>query len=149
MKPKPIWGAITSMFENIEPRDRQPGEAGYLQQVDGENSGAPLDCQRQHLLVGSRVRERDRCAREIHFAFLPERYEPLVEEDEARERAKEEKKRKKREKYKKYRKNVGKALRFSWKCLVSGLQGFTVGYCLSLSAAAVLIPDVHRAWPPS
>lgn len=92
------------MFENIEPRDRPPIEAGYLQQVDGENSGAPLDCQRQHLLVGSRVRERDRCAKEIHFAFLPERYEPLVEEDEAREGAKEEKKRKKREKYKKYRK---------------------------------------------
>ncbi|XP_048842137.1 uncharacterized protein C1orf115 homolog [Brienomyrus brachyistius] len=104
MKPTPLWGAITSVFENIEPRDMLPDGARYLQQVDGENSGAPLDGQSQQLLVGSRVRERDRCAKEIHFAFLPERYEPLVEEDDARERAKEEKKRKKREKYKKYRK---------------------------------------------
>ncbi|KAM9445215.1 uncharacterized protein Hap1MRO34_024130 [Clarias gariepinus] len=52
----------------------------------------------------------------------------ILEENESKEKAKEEKKAKKKEKYKKYRKNVRKALRYSWKCLLLGLQNFTVGY---------------------
>ncbi len=51
--------------------------------------------------------------------------------------------------------NVGKALRYSWKCLMLGLQNFTVGYSTPLSAAASVVPDFHpgaawgwdRLWP--
>ncbi|KAG7461052.1 hypothetical protein MATL_G00205970 [Megalops atlanticus] len=74
-----------------------------------------------------------------------EKYEPLVEDDEVREQRKEEKRIKKKQKYKKYRKNVGKALQFSWKCLLAGLQSFTTGYATPLSAAASFIPDLHTA----
>ncbi|KTG37188.1 hypothetical protein cypCar_00009063 [Cyprinus carpio] len=46
------------------------------------------------------------------------------------------------------RQNVGKALRYSWKCLMLGLQNFTVGYSTPLSAAASIVPDFHPggAW---
>ncbi|KAF4096527.1 required for drug-induced death protein 1 [Onychostoma macrolepis] len=87
--------------------------------------------------------------RELRFTLLPETspYEPLVEDD-SQHKLKEEKKAKKKEKYKKYRKNVGKALRYSWKCLMLGLQNFTVGYSTPLSAAASVVPDYHPggAW---
>ncbi|XP_041660684.1 uncharacterized protein LOC121521038 isoform X2 [Cheilinus undulatus] len=48
----------------------------------------------------------EKCHREIHFAFLPERYEVLVD-DEALAKQKEEKKKRKKEKYKKVRKHFG------------------------------------------
>ncbi|KAJ8274739.1 hypothetical protein COCON_G00093640 [Conger conger] len=82
----------------------------------------------------------------INFAFLPEGYEPLIEFDETRARLREEKLIKKKLNYKKYRKNVGKALRFSWRCLVAGLQTFTAGYSTPLSVAAnVMVPSRSHA----
>ncbi|XP_075940438.1 required for drug-induced death protein 1-like [Anarhichas minor] len=87
-------------------------------------------------------RQTERSHREVHFAFLPERYEPLVDE-EARVEAKEEKKKRKKEKYKKVKKNVGKALRSTWKCLMLGLYNFALGYSTPITVAATFVPDFH------
>ncbi|KAM6906003.1 required for drug-induced death protein 1-like [Lycodopsis pacificus] len=84
----------------------------------------------------------ERSHRGVHFAFLPERYEPLVDE-EARVEAKEEKKKRKKEKYKKVKKNVGKALRSTWKCLMLGLYNFALGYSTPITVAATFVPDFH------
>ncbi|KAL0969362.1 hypothetical protein UPYG_G00226080 [Umbra pygmaea] len=86
-------------------------------------------------------------SREVYIALLPDRYEPLIEEEENEgedERIKQEKKKRKKEKHKKYRKNLGKALRFSWRCLVAGLQSLASGYATPLSATATLVTQVHR-----
>ncbi|XP_010899982.1 uncharacterized protein C1orf115 homolog [Esox lucius] len=85
-------------------------------------------------------------SREVHIAFLPDRYKPLLEEQssEGIEERIEGKKKRTKEKHKKYRKNVGKALRFGWKCLVAGLQSLASGYATPLSATATLVTNVHR-----
>ncbi|XP_041814012.1 uncharacterized protein C1orf115-like [Chelmon rostratus] len=87
-------------------------------------------------------RHAEKCRREIHFAFLPERYAPLIDE-EAHVRAKEEKKKRKKEQYKKVKKNVGKALRATWKCLMLGLYNFALGYSTPITMAATFVPDFH------
>lgn len=88
-------------------------------------------------------------SKDVHFCVLPDKYEPLVEERdeeeeredaEERRRRKEEKKRKKKMRYKKYRKNAGKALRFSWRCLLAGLQSMVPVYMGPMAAAASVIP---------
>ncbi|XP_034535211.1 uncharacterized protein C1orf115-like [Notolabrus celidotus] len=104
-------------------------------------------------------RKHQKTSREVYFAILPDRYEPLIEEEEEEEeeeegreetqeemrRRKEEKKRKKKQKYKKYRKNVGKALRFSWRCLMAGLQNMASTYSTPLSAVSTVVTEVHRS----
>lgn len=58
---------------------------------------------------------KQKCSKEVYFAFLPEKYEPLIEEleeeieesAEEKKKRKEEKKRKKKQRYKKYRKVRG------------------------------------------
>ncbi|CAL9698501.1 unnamed protein product [Knipowitschia caucasica] len=93
---------------------------------------------------------RLKTSRDVHFRVLPDRYEPLEEEhdkeeadeeEEQRRRRKEEKKHKKKMRYKKYRKNVGKALRFSWRCLISGLQSMVPVYT---GPVAVVTTMNHR-----
>uniref|UniRef100_A0AAY5K897 Uncharacterized protein n=1 Tax=Esox lucius TaxID=8010 RepID=A0AAY5K897_ESOLU len=87
---------------------------------------------------------KDKYAREIHFAFLRDRYEPLAEDDdEGRQRAKEERKNKKKQKYKKVKKNFGKALRYSWKCLMLGLHSMAASYSTPLTTVASLVPEFH------
>ncbi|XP_034035573.1 uncharacterized protein C1orf115-like [Thalassophryne amazonica] len=84
-------------------------------------------------------------SRDVHFAILSEKYEPLIEqENEEATRRKEEKRRRRQERYKKYRKNVGRALRFTWRCLVAGLQNMASSYATPLSAIATVVMDV---WP--
>lgn len=90
--------------------------------------------------------------KEVYFSFLPDRYEPLIEEVEDREETpeerrerKEEKRKKKKKRYKKYRKNVGKALRFSWRCLLAGLQSMASTYSTPLSAMSTVMTEVNRA----
>ncbi|XP_036448755.1 uncharacterized protein C1orf115 homolog [Colossoma macropomum] len=86
---------------------------------------------------------KEKSAKQVHIAVLPDKYEPL-EEDQSVDIAKEESAKKKQKKYKTFRKNVGKALRYSWKCLVAGLQTFSTGYSGPLSAAVTLVPQVQR-----
>ncbi|KAJ7988682.1 hypothetical protein DPEC_G00311760 [Dallia pectoralis] len=80
-------------------------------------------------------------SREVHIAFLPDRYKPLVEEQNCEGRE-ERKRERKKERHKKYRKNIRKALHFSWKCLVAGLQGLAGGYTMPL--ASTLVTNIHR-----
>ncbi|XP_035501005.1 uncharacterized protein C1orf115 homolog [Scophthalmus maximus] len=93
------------------------------------------------------VGKKQKSSKEVYFSVLPDKYEPLIEEEEEEEtpeerrKRKEEKKRKKKRKYKKYRKNVGKALRFSWRCLMIGLQNMASAY--STPVAAVVVPVVR------
>ncbi|KAK1793508.1 hypothetical protein P4O66_011887 [Electrophorus voltai] len=91
------------------------------------------------------VPSREKSVKQVHIAFLPEKYEPLEEDQDLDipDIGKEETK-KNLKTYKTFRNNVGKALRYSWKCLVVGLQSFSTSYLGPLSAAATFIPEVRR-----
>lgn len=98
-------------------------------------------------------RKPQRTSKEVQFAVLPDKYEPLIEEveeeeeqetEEERRRRKEEKKRRKKRQYKKYRKNVGKALRFSWRCLLAGLQSLASVYASPAAAATTVVTEVYQ-----
>nr|XP_033795725.1 uncharacterized protein C1orf115 homolog [Geotrypetes seraphini] len=65
-------------------------------------------------------------SRKVHFAPLPDRYEPLEGEEERE--SKGEKKRRRKKKAKKYAKNVGKAMRNGCRYLLLGLQSLTNAY---------------------
>ncbi|XP_034999523.1 uncharacterized protein C1orf115 isoform X1 [Hippoglossus stenolepis] len=107
----------------------------YQRHVDCVEDSSSTDSES----VADNSRQHERCHREIHFAFLPERYEPLTDDE-----AKEEKKKRKKEKYKKVKKNVGKALRSTWKCMMLGLYNFALGYSTPITVAATFVPDFHR-----
>ncbi|XP_056150487.1 required for drug-induced death protein 1-like [Lampris incognitus] len=128
MKPRSL---ASRLFDRSAPAPggspRAAGAAKYERQVDCREEEA----------------RGERCHREIHFAFLPEKYEPLVEVEEAQVKAKEERKKKRKEKYNKVKKNFGKALRCSWKCVILGLYNFALGYSTPITAAATFIPDFH------
>ncbi|XP_069377652.1 required for drug-induced death protein 1-like [Paralichthys olivaceus] len=96
--------------------------------------------------AASPLGKKQKSSREVYFSVLPDKYEPLIEEaeeeretPEERRKRKEEKKRKKKRKYKKFRKNIWKALRFSWSCLMIGLQNMASVYSTPASAAASVV----------
>ncbi|KAK2857159.1 hypothetical protein Q5P01_005894 [Channa striata] len=97
-------------------------------------------------------KKQQKTSKEVFFSVLPDKYEPLIEEVEEKEetpderrKRKEEKKKKKKKKLKKYRKNIGKALRFSWRCLTAGLQSLASAYSTPLSAVATVVTEVNQA----
>ncbi|KAM4538615.1 uncharacterized protein V3H82_024227 [Fundulus diaphanus] len=105
-----------------------------------EEAGAPLEGKKQQ-----------KTSRDVHFCVLPDKYEPLVEEseeteeaEEDRRRRKEEKKRKRKKRCKKCRKNICKALRFSWRCLLAGLQSMASTYSTPLSAVPTVMMEMKR-----
>ncbi|XP_028846040.1 uncharacterized protein C1orf115 homolog [Denticeps clupeoides] len=138
----------------VKKKSRQKSEdlSRIIEWPDGQSDGGTwtpsprghdvpcVDGQKRH----SASRGSEKVAREVHLAFLPGNYEPLEEEGDRAVAATGEASQKRREKCKKYRKNVGKALRFTWKCLMSGLQSFSMGYSMPLSAAATIIPDLRQ-----
>ncbi|XP_068580690.1 required for drug-induced death protein 1-like [Cebidichthys violaceus] len=132
MKPKSLPSSLfdgnSASGETVNVR-----AANYQQHVDHQESLHRSDHDE---------RQNERSHRQVHFTFLPERYEPLVDE-EARVKAREEKKKRKKEKYKKVKKNVGKALRSTWKCLMLGLYNFALGYSTPVTLAATFVPDFH------
>ncbi|XP_006002480.1 required for drug-induced death protein 1 [Latimeria chalumnae] len=82
-------------------------------------------------------------AKEVHFAFLPDKYEPLVEGNDDQKERKEEKKYKRKLKRKKLRKNIGKVVRNGWRCLVLGLQELSAAYAAPWGAVSAVVTDVH------
>lgn len=93
-------------------------------------------------------KSKHKTSKDVHFCVLPDKYEPLIEErddedSEERRRRKEEKKRKNKIKYKKYRKNMGKALRFSWRCLIAGLQSMVPVCSGPMGAAATVVTTAN------
>ncbi|XP_076026643.1 required for drug-induced death protein 1-like [Genypterus blacodes] len=127
MKPKSF---PSRLFYRNTPTPDETGRSKFQQHVDS------VDQQEEGSAAHSGKSHRD-----VHFAFLPERYEPLMEEAEVS--AKEEKKKRKKEKYKKVKKNVGKALRSSWKYLMLGLYNFSMSYTTPIAMAATFVPDFH------
>ncbi|CAL8391743.1 uncharacterized protein C1orf115-like [Gadus morhua] len=134
---KPTSFATRLFHRNVESLGVRA--ASYERQVDGANlqgSHAPPDS-----LQKETSRQPDRGLRDVHLAFLPERYQPLVDK-EAEQEAKEARKLKKKEKYKKVKKRAGRAWRGSWKCLMLGLHNFALAYTTPLTAAATcFIPE--------
>ncbi|XP_037333420.2 required for drug-induced death protein 1 [Pungitius pungitius] len=113
-----------------------------------EEAAPPTENNKQH-----------KTSKEVFFSVLPDRYDPLIEEEEEEEgegegeeeerrRRKEEKKRRKKKKYKKYRKNVGRALRLSWRCLLLGLQSMASVCSAPAGAASLVVTEVPR-WKQS
>ncbi|KAK2878372.1 hypothetical protein Q8A67_019163 [Cirrhinus molitorella] len=88
--------------------------------------------------------KKKKSAKQVHIAFLPEKYQPLVEDDVV-DQPRDDSIKKKQDKYKKLRKNMGKALRYSWKCLVVGLQNLSTAYSMPLGVGATIVPDIQRA----
>nr|XP_057912189.1 required for drug-induced death protein 1-like [Doryrhamphus excisus] len=119
MKPKGV------PWRTLLPRDTETGQ--YQRHVD-----CVEECDRDEINTS--------CREMPGVAFLTGRYKALIEEDI---RFKEEKKKRKKEKYKKVKKNVGKALRSTWKCFMLGLHNFALGYSTPIAVAATFMPDFN------
>ncbi|XP_060789016.1 required for drug-induced death protein 1 [Neoarius graeffei] len=131
-------------------KNKKEDKSKIIRSVEGESGG--VKCEetssepQKHKSVKSTGSKKEKSSRQVHFSVLPDKYEPL-EEDTASDTASEENHREKQEKYKRLRKNFGKALRYTWKCLVVGLQNFSTSYSGPLGAATTLVPEIQRIRP--
>ncbi|XP_026174960.1 uncharacterized protein C1orf115-like [Mastacembelus armatus] len=144
MKPKSLPSRLFDRNSTTSGETLSLRTPNYQRHVDCEDQLESLDKSSCREQAANNNRQNEKTHREIHFSFLPERYEVLVDE-EAQVRAKEEKKKRKKEKYKKVKKNVGKAMHATWKCLMLGLYNFALGYSTPITVAATFIPDFHPA----
>ncbi|XP_014906586.1 protein PXR1-like [Poecilia latipinna] len=105
-----------------------------------EEAAAPLEAKKQQ-----------KTSKDVYFCVLPDKYEPLIEEGEEedeggeeRRRRKEEKKRKRKKRCKKCRKNICKALRYTWRILLAGVQSMASAYSTPLSAMPTVVMEMRR-----
>ncbi|XP_074078814.1 required for drug-induced death protein 1 [Macrotis lagotis] len=77
-------------------------------------------------------------SRKVHFAFLPQRYEPLEEQV-----AGGKPKKRCRKKLQKYGKNVGKVITKGCRYFVIGLQGLATAYASPFASSAALLSLVR------
>ncbi|XP_061779489.1 uncharacterized protein [Nerophis lumbriciformis] len=89
---------------------------------------------------------KEKTSKEVYFSVLPDKYQPLIEDEGMEERPEERLRRKeeRKKRRKKYRKNLKKVCTFSWRCLLYGLQGLTASCSMPLATMAVVI-DNQRA----
>ncbi|XP_067844427.1 required for drug-induced death protein 1-like isoform X1 [Heptranchias perlo] len=84
-------------------------------------------------------------SKKVHIAFLPERYEPLIESlgECLNEESKADKKYKRKQKLKKCKKNFLKALRAGWNYFVLGVQEFANNYTMPYAAPFTVIAEMR------
>ncbi|XP_020837889.1 required for drug-induced death protein 1 [Phascolarctos cinereus] len=127
------------------PRREQEEEEAYIlqhpqleeEEEEEETEGQEVPLQRPGPQDEARE-EKAPHSKKVHFAFLPESYEPLEEQT-----AGEKPKKKYRKKLKKYGKNVGKVITKGCRYFVIGLQGLATAYSSPFTASATLLSLVR------
>lgn len=106
MKPKSLPSRLFDMnsaaVSGESPSSRAAKYQRHVDCVDHSDSVDQSSCEDDEQATDDSG-EKEKWHREIHFAFSPERYAPLMD-DEAKAKAKEEKKKRKKANYKKVKK---------------------------------------------
>ncbi|KAG9268102.1 hypothetical protein AMEX_G17041 [Astyanax mexicanus] len=139
----------TQIIESEEESERSDQRS---ERRSDQRSDQRAECSNNSLRENRSSKKYKKSSKLVHIALLPDRYQPLQEDrtpdpDPDPDPETQREKKKQRQKLKKFRKNVGKALRYSWKCLIVGLQNFSSAYSGPLSAATTLVPEAHRTRP--